>query len=261
MTHLSTPPAELAAIALDVARKAARLAWAGYRQRPEAREKRPADLVTAYDLESERFIRDALSRATPEMAIVAEETGGSADNGLAWYCDPLDGTTNFVHGHPFWAVSLGVLDHGLPIAGAVVAPALAIEWWGSVAAGAFRNGEPCRVSSTAKLGESLVATGFPSDRSRAPDINFEAFCRAKQRVRGIRRCGSAAIDCCLVADGTYDGYWERSLNAWDLAAGAAVAAAAGASVTALDGGRANLAIGHVLVTNSLIHDALRALVA
>ena len=256
---MSRTLAEYASIALDVARAAGALVARGYRSHPKSTEKRPIDLVTEYDLASEDLIRQLLSQRTPEVALVGEERGGSPGQGLTWYCDPLDGTTNFVHGHPFWSVSIGLMEGLEPLAGAVIAPSLGLHWWGARSFGAFRGEEPCRVSETVALREALVATGFPSDRSKSPENNFDAFERVKRAVRGVRRGGSAAIDVCLVADGTYDGYWERALSAWDLAGGTAIAIAAGARVTALDGGAADITRGHVLITNSRVHDALLAL--
>ena len=251
-------PEGLARVALRVAREAAVHLMAGYRSRPAATEKARHDLVTEYDLRSEHSIRVALARETPDMPVVGEEEGGIA-RGLTWYCDPLDGTMNFVHGHPFFAVSLGAMDGGVPVAGAVVAPALGTEWWGGAGMGAFRDGQPCRVSDTAELQGALLATGFPPDRSHAPGNNLPSFCDLMQRVRGVRRCGSAAIDCCHVADGTYDGYWERALHPWDIAAGCAIALGAGARLTALGGGEVDLMIGHLTLTNGKIHDAVTAL--
>jgi myo-inositol-1(or 4)-monophosphatase len=231
----------------------------GYRSRPEATEKARSDLVTEFDLRSERQIREELARETPHIPVVAEEQGGTSGV-LTWYCDPLDGTMNFVHGHPFFAVSIGAVDDQGPLAGAVVAPALGIEWWGSRPGGAFRNGEACRVSGTEDLQSSLLATGFPLDRSKEPESNLATFARVMQHVQGVRRCGSAAIDCCFVADGTFDGYWERALHAWDVAAGSAIALGAGARLTARSGGPVNLTVGHLVLTNGKIHDALVELV-
>jgi myo-inositol-1(or 4)-monophosphatase len=252
-------PRELAEIALEVAREAGKLVQRGWRKNPSAIEKARSDLVTQYDFESERLIRALLAERTPELALVAEEHGGDAREGPTWYCDPLDGTTNFVHGHHFWAVSIGALAHGVPIAGAVVAPSLRSEWMGYQAGTAARDGLVCSVSETERLDMALVATGFPTERTKEPWNNFETFVRVKKAVRGVRRCGSAAIDMCLVADGTYDGYWERHVHAWDLAGGAAVLLSAGGRLSALDGGRAELAKGHVLATNGRIHDALLCL--
>jgi len=256
-------PEELAQIAFEVASEAAQLLHAGFRKQPAAREKGRADLVTDYDLASERLIRQRLAERTPELAIVAEEQGGTPGAGseLTWYCDPLDGTTNFVHGHFFFCVSIGVAEAGVPIAGAVVAPALATHWVGFQGGPALRNGEPCRVSDTSELTRSLLSTGFPSDRSQPETNNFAAFCRVKPKVRGIRRCGSAAIDLCLVADGTYDAYWERRLNAWDVMAGSALVLAAGGTVSALDGTPPDLSVGHILASNGRLHQHLLNLIA
>ncbi len=255
-------PEELAQIAFEVASEAAQILLAGFRKQPAVREKHRADLVTEYDLASERLIRQRLAERTPDLAIVGEEQGGTPapGQGLTWYCDPLDGTTNFVHGHFFFCVSLGIAEAGIPIAGAVVAPALATYWRAFRGGPALRNGEPCRVSETIELDQALLATGFPYDRSDAANNNFSAFMRVKPRVRGIRRCGSAAIDLCLVADGTYDAYWERGLNAWDLMAGSALVLAAGGVLSALDGTPPDLSVGHVLASNGRIHRELSNLI-
>ena len=253
---------ELAQIAFDVASEAAHILYAGFRKQTAVREKGRADLVTEYDLASERLIRQRLAERTPELAIVGEEQGGTPATGseLTWYCDPLDGTTNFVHGHFFFCVSLGVAQAGLPIAGAVVAPALATHWRAYRGGPALRNGEPCRVSETSELQHALVATGFPSDRSDPASNNFAAFTRVKPAVRGVRRCGSAAIDLCLVADGTYDAYWERRLNAWDIMAGSALVLSAGGQLSALDGTPPDLSVGHILASNGRIHEELSNLI-
>jgi len=259
---MTRSPEELAQIAFDVASEAAHILYAGFRKQTAVREKGRADLVTEYDLASERLIRQRLAERTPELAIVGEEQGGTPATGseLTWYCDPLDGTTNFVHGHFFFCVSLGVAQAGLPIAGAVVAPALATHWRAYRGGPALRNGEPCRVSETSELQHALVATGFPSDRSDPASNNFAAFTRVKPAVRGVRRCGSAAIDLCLVADGTYDAYWERRLNAWDIMAGSALVLSAGGQLSALDGTPPDLSVGHILASNGRIHEELSNLI-
>jgi myo-inositol-1(or 4)-monophosphatase len=222
-----TEAARLGAIALEVARAAGALALGGFRRRMDVAEKGAHDLVTEFDLASERLIRERLTQLTPEIPVVGEEEGGTPSATRVWYCDPIDGTTNYAHGHPVWCVSVGVLEGDTPVAGAVVAPALGVEWCAHAGGPALRNGEPCRVSETAALEQALLATGFPRDREQEPHNNFETFVRVKKRCRGVRRCGAAAVDLCWVADGTYDGYWERRLNPWDLAAGAAIVLAAG----------------------------------
>lgn len=257
---MSTEREHWAAVGLTVAREAAEIARKGWRTHPAVSHKGIADLVTQYDIQSERWIRRRLAELLPEMGLVAEEEGGEPGAGAAWFCDPIDGTINFAHGHPFWAVSLGVIDDGEPIVGVVVAPCLGTEWVGWVGGGARRDGQACRMSTTASLGDALVATGFPRERESAPENNFAAFERVKRRVRGVRRCGSAAIDLCLVADGTYDAYWERELGAWDVAGGAAIVRAAGGQVTNLEGGRARLKAGHIVASNGLLHQDIVSLV-
>jgi myo-inositol-1(or 4)-monophosphatase len=258
MTDLDT--AQLLRVAREVADEAGSGLLRGYRTRPVANEKARSDLVTVFDLESETLIRKRLAERAPGVTIVAEEQGGTP-SGLTWYVDPLDGTTNFVHGHPFFAVSIGLFRGEEPILGVVVAPALALTWSGGPGIGAFRNDSSCTVSAVDVLSRALLATGFPPNRDVSPDNNFDTFTRVKRSVQGIRRCGSAAIDCCLVADGTYDGYWERSLHVWDLAAGSAIALGAGARLTSLSGGAPDLTIGNIVLSNGMIHDAIVAVIS
>ncbi len=259
MSRSELTPEAYARLALEVASEAGSLLLGGYRKRPAPTEKAKNDLVTEFDIKSEALIVARLSAATPQLGVVAEESGGE-QKPLSWFCDPLDGTTNFVHGHPFWSVSIGLLRDGKPVAGAVVAPALGVHWLGYAGGPALRCGEPCRVSETTNLEQSLVATGFPPDRQTAPANNLDTFVRVQKVVRGVRRCGSAAIDLCLVADGTYDAYWERRLHAWDVAAGAAVLQSAGGKLTALDGGPVDLAVGRLIASNGYVHGALQQLI-
>lgn len=259
MPRSELTPEGYASLALEVAIEAASLLTSGYRKRPTPTEKAKRDLVTEFDLGSEAIIRARLAAATPDLGLVAEEGGGELKP-VCWFCDPLDGTTNFVHGHPFWCVSIGLLADGQPVAGAVVAPALGVTWVGYQGGPALREGQPCRVSETDDLEHALVATGFPPDRQTAPGNNLDTFVRVKKVVRGVRRCGSAALDLCFVADGTYDAYWERRLNAWDVAAGAAIVLAAGGKLSALDGAPVNLHTGHLIASNGRVHGGLQRLI-
>jgi myo-inositol-1(or 4)-monophosphatase len=262
MTHLDL--AALTQIALDTARTAGQLVLAGWRSHPAVERKLSyADLVTRFDLESEQRIRQLLGERTPSIPIVGEEQGGSADERPTWFCDPIDGTVNFAHGHAYFAVSIGLLQQGKPLVGAVVAPALQTEWYGYLGGGAFRNGVPCHVSSNGSLPDALVGTGFsPVMRLHGhPEDNVAASCRVMPEVRDIRRCGSAALDLCMVAEGTYDAYWERRLAPWDSAAGATLVLAAGGRLTNLVGGPHDLSRGYLLATNGHVHDALLPLVS
>ncbi len=251
---------ELLRIALEAAREAGALAQAGWRTHPEAAHKGRIDLVTRFDHESEELLRARLTAATP-FPVLGEEHGGRRAPGPAestWYVDPIDGTTNFVHGHPFWCVSVGLHTGDQPVLGAVVAPSLGVEWTGIIGQGAMRSGAPCSVSDVAQLDDALLATGFPYDRRTSEENNFDAFVAIKKKCQAVRRCGSAAIDLCLVADGTYDGYWEQKLKPWDMAAGVALVAAAGGRVTDYVGHPADVMKGHVVATNGHIHDVLVA---
>lgn len=251
---------QLTKIACEVAEEAASLVLLGHRTVFDTNEKGRADLVTQYDVSSERWIRQRLAERTPELPVVGEEQGGTP-SGPTWYCDPIDGTTNFVHGHPFFCVSIGLMDAGEPLLGAVVAPAAHLRWHGFRGGSAFRNDDPCHVSSTPTLNSALIATGFhPQVLQRRESDHPQSFRRVLAAgVHGIRICGSAAMDLCLVADGTYDAFWEGTLHAWDTVAGAAIALAAGARITDLKGRKPDLSVGHIAVSNALIHDALLAL--
>ncbi len=253
--------AEIIAVALAAAREAAAFVHSAWRKHPRAEQKGKGDsteIVTRFDRESERLLRDRLTRGTP-FAVVGEEGGGDRAAGAdeaTWFVDPIDGTTNFVHGHPFYCVSLGLVVGVLPVLGVVVAPSLGVEWTGSVGDGAQRSGEACRVSDVDAIASALLATGFPYDRATSEDNNFDAFVAIKKKCQAVRRCGSAALDLCLVADGTYDGYWETKLAPWDCAAGAALVVAAGGRISNYAGGSADVIAGQLLATNGAIHDAL-----
>ena len=273
-------PAELEAAlgtARGIAERAGAVVMQGFRGEVTVKKKGGIDLVTDRDLASEALVRAELAAAFPEHGVVAEEGDGDVEaraKEWVWFCDPLDGTTNFAHGHFFFAVSLGLARRGVPIAGVVHAPALRTTWWGAEGLGAFRSTEGraterCAVSSApsafrrggATLIESVIATGFPYDRRTSPENNVREMSRIVVNVRGIRRCGSAALDLAQVADGTYDGYWEQKLAPWDLCAGAALVKGAGGTLTGYDGGEVSLAEGRVVATNGAIHAELLAEIA
>lgn len=210
--------AELEAIALAVAREAAQLVLQGFRGHFSVSLKAGDEPVTEVDLRSEEHIRKRLGELTPTIPVIGEELGapgGSGEGGLAWFCDPIDGTLNFLRGHPYFCVSLGVARGDAPIAGAVVAPAIGLEWHGTHQR-ARRNGVPCNVSETERLEHAVVSVG-----------SLEQLEQLAGRVRGFRLCGSAAIELCMVADGSYDAYWSPALNGWDTCAGSAILLGAG----------------------------------
>lgn len=242
--------------ATDIAREAGEVLMEGWRRAPAVRKKGAIDLVTDFDLRSEALLRRRMGEAFPSHALVAEEGDDRVEGELVWYVDPLDGTTNFAHGHFFFCVSLGLARRGRPVLGVVHAPALGATWAGAIGHGCARDGAPCRTSSASALSDALVATGFPYDRATSDENNLREAAHIVPQVQGIRRCGSAALDLALVADGTYDGYWEQKVQPWDVCAGVALILAAGGAVTSYDGGPADVRSGRLVATNGPLHPAL-----
>lgn len=267
MTHEELT--DVLAIARAIAEDAGRIVMEGFRRPITVTKKGGIDLVTDRDLASEALIRQRLSEAFPDHGVIAEE--GEADASArskewVWYCDPIDGTTNFAHGHFFFAVSLGLTRGGQPLAGVIHAPALRTTWWGAVGLGTSRETEGfpverCTVRGGERLLDSVIATGFPYDRATSPENNVRELSEIVLLVRGIRRCGSAALDLAQVADGTYDGYWEQKLAPWDLCAGAALVLASGGTLTGYEGEPLTIPSGRVVATNGKIHEELLARIA
>jgi myo-inositol-1(or 4)-monophosphatase len=240
-----------------ISREAGRVLLAGWGSRPRAQTKRaPADLVTEYDVRAERVIVAGLSEHFPEASIVAEEGQGvTRDSRDVFYVDPLDGTVNFAHGLPLFAVSIGLLRDGIPVAGVVHAPVLGWTFAG-VGDAATLDGKPIAVSDVGSVGAALVATGFAASRKDLYS-NIDEFARLTAVSHGTRRLGSAALDLCGVACGWLDGFWEHDLSSWDIAGGAAIVLAAGGRVTSVLGGPLDVTTGGVLATNGRIHDELK----
>jgi myo-inositol-1(or 4)-monophosphatase len=242
--------------ALPIARDAASLLLAGWRGAIHHRAKSRGDLVTELDLQSETRIRCGLAVAFPDHTVVGEEGGGTASE-LTWYVDPLDGTTNFAHGHPFFAVSMALVRAPEePLVGIVIAPALGIEWTAVRGGGAYRNGSPCRVSDVDSLEAALLSTGFPAWRATRSDNNYRAFLAFDAASHGVRRCGAGAVEIAMVADGSYDAFWDLGLKAWDVAAATLIVREAGGIVSDFDGSAFRLASGRILASNGRIHRAL-----
>lgn len=221
------------------------------------------DLVTEADLASERLLVARLREAFPEHAIESEEAVRDADSGRPrWFLDPLDGTVNFVHGLPAFAVSMGLLVDGRPEVAVVHAPRLGETYQAARGAGAFLatvGGEPRRlaVSRATTLSESLLATGFPYRRGELANNNLGNFSALFLDVRDLRRVGSAALDLAWVAAGRLDGFWELHLAPHDVAAGALLVREAGGLVSDLAGGEDWLRGGNVVAAGPGLHEALR----
>lgn len=238
-----------------LAGRAAREAGALLKGRPERVDHKGAvDLVTEIDLASERVIRDILAREAPGIAIQGEE-GGGAVSGTRWAVDPVDGTTNFVHGYPFYCVSIGLIEGTTPVVGAIYDPVrdrLLVGWQGG---GATVNGAPLAVSTVRTLDAALSVTGFPYDRRERAAFYLARVQRAMEQTHGVRRSGSAAIDLATIATGCAELFWELHLKPWDTAAGVLLVREAGGVVTRIDGSAWTPDAADVLATNGWVHAA------
>jgi myo-inositol-1(or 4)-monophosphatase len=220
----------------QLARQAGEILHHGYEHDHQVDYKDVIDLVTEVDHQSEAFILAEIQRLFPGHQIVSEEIGlVPGHKGDQWYVDPLDGTVNYAHGIPFFSVSIAYARNGVVALGVVFDPMRNELFSAKRGQGAWCNGRKLHVSQVTELQRSLLVTGFPYDAWSTPQNNLEYFGRFTRMTQGVRRLGSAALDLSYVAAGRFEGYWELSLNPWDVAAGGLIAAEAGATVTNLDG--------------------------
>ncbi|MCT7951633.1 inositol monophosphatase [Ancylothrix sp. C2] len=219
---------------------------------------RPGDLVTEADKASEKAILEVLNRHLPQHGILTEESGslGNTTGPYLWAIDPLDGTTNFAHQYPFFSASIGLLIDGIPAVGAIFDPFHNELFRAAKGLGATRNRQPINVSQTSDLAKSLLVTGFAYDRRETSDNNYAEFCHLTHLTQGVRRSGAASIDLAHIACGRLDGYWERGLQPWDVAAGVILIQEAGGKVSAYDGNKFDIHSGRILATNGHLHNSL-----
>lgn len=246
-------------VAIDLARQAGELLRQGHQNGagPITSKGSAVDLVTEFDLASEQLISDGLRRRFPGHAIFGEETGEVLPSaGPVWVVDPLDGTTNFAHGYPLFSVTLALLVDGQPQLGVIYDPLRDDLFWAQRGQGAWRGQRRLHVSTTTALDASLLATGFAYDRASNADNNLAEFSYFVPRTRGVRRGGSAALDIAWVAAGWLDGYWERGIHVWDLAAGVLLVHEAGGVVTAYSGRPWQPVDRNVVAANGVLHAAL-----
>jgi myo-inositol-1(or 4)-monophosphatase len=256
------------AVAESIAREAGALLREFYRTGVRAEYKGDVDIVTVADRASEKLIVSRLKEQLPEHGVYGEEgTRSGLEREFRWYVDPLDGTTNFAHGFPAFCVVLGCEqrkpglnpnEDGEIVAGVVYDPLRDEMFSAAKGAGATLNGEPIHVSKTKALQESLIATGFPSQkRHESPNVHF--YQEFTLRSHGVRRAGSAALDLAYVACGRLEAFWEFKLNPWDTSAGVLLVTEAGGKITHFDGSPFTLDSREVLATNGLIHDEMKTL--
>ena len=215
------------------------------------------DLVTNADIECEKKIIEYLDKMTPNISILAEESGYKLKDGeLKWCIDPLDGTTNYAHGYPFFATSIGLIWNSNPILGAISIPTLNEIYYASPEHGSFCNEKKINVAKTKSLSDSLLVTGFAYDRREVLDNNYSEFCWLTHLTHGVRRGGAAAVDLAFVASGKVDGFWERGLATWDMAAGVPIVEMAGGLVSNYPLGDFDLESGRILACNPEIRNEL-----
>ena len=225
--------------------------------------KGPGDFVTAADRRAEKTVFEELSKARPGYGFVMEETGEveGPDKTHTWYVDPLDGTTNFLHGIPIFGVSIALMREGQLIAGVVYNPAVDDMFVAERGQGAYLNNRRLRVAQRRALADCVVGCGVPHLGKRRDHPRFlgEAQ-RVMEQASNLRRLGAAALDLCFVAAGRYDAYWERTLQSWDMAAGLVILREAGGFVTDCDGGSDMVGKGSVCCGNDVVQPALLALI-
>jgi len=245
---------EAVGLAIEAAREAGKVLRDGFERPMAVARKSPRELVTALDRASEEVIARIILDACPHDGILAEE-GASRDgsSGRVWIVDPLDGTNNYAHGYPFFSVAIAVEDAGEPVASVVYDPLRDEMFVAERGGGATLNGQPLTVTTTDRLADSLVATGFPYGRSERTENNLANLSRFILAVRGIRRAGSAELDLSYVACGRLDGYWELGLKAWDVAAGGLIVSEAGGVVTNFGGSGWDHRRGDIVASNGRIH--------
>ena len=230
--------------------------------------KGPGDFVSNADKKAEEIIITELKRARPDYKVLAEESGtkhsAKEDSEYCWVIDPLDGTNNFLHGFPYWSVSIGLEKAGEIIAGVVVAPIFQETFWAEKGQGAFLNNRRIRVSSRKNLIESYIASGSPSSFRRptkAPYNILEVINRASGKVGHIRCVNSAALDLAYVAAGKFDGMIDLSLKKWDMAGGIIIVKEAGGKITDVAGGNSYYEGGDIVASNYHLHDGFIGLLS
>jgi myo-inositol-1(or 4)-monophosphatase len=225
--------------------------------------KGPGNFVSTADHKAEKVLRQELQHGRPDYSFLMEESGAIAgsDTEHRWIVDPLDGTTNFLHGLPHFCISIALERAGEIVAGVVFDPILDELFWAEKGVGAYLNDRRIRVSSRRQLGHALIATGTPSGQGGARKRYLAQLEQIMENVADIRRMGAAALDLAYVAAGRFDGYWEYGLSSWDFAAGMLLVREAGGYVSDPENGGDPLASGNVLAANDHLHSPLQSMLA
>ena len=224
--------------------------------------KGPGEFVSSADLKAEKILRTELSKGRPGYSFLMEESGVTpgSDANNRWIVDPLDGTTNFLHGIPHWAISIALERDGEIVAGMVYEPIRDECFWAEKGVGTYVNDRRLRVSARRQLGDAVIGTGIPFRERGDHPRYLRTLAAVMNTTSGVRRPGSAALDLAYVAAGRFDGFWEYGLQPWDIAAGILLVREAGGYVTDMDGGADILASGNVLAANDHLHMPLSRLI-
>ncbi len=247
-------------IAKKLAHDAGKMALAYQKKGPISylKDGNPLNIVTDADKACEELILKTIRSNFPDHSILSEEAGAFDGPGdYKWIIDPIDGTSNFAHGIPLFAISIAIVHKGKPIIGVVDIPGLNENFWAQEGKGAYRGNQRIHVSKVDSLQKALMATGFSYDR-QSPRFkkNVELFEELYKPSLGVRRVGSAVMDLCFTACGRYDAFWEYDLQAWDIAAGKIIVEEAGGMVTNMDGSPLNPKLKSLLASNGVMHSEL-----
>ncbi|HEY2709308.1 MAG TPA: inositol monophosphatase family protein [Caulobacteraceae bacterium] len=255
-----TTPSALLKVMIDAVRKTARGLTRDFGEVAELQvsKKGVADFVSSADLKAEQTLFEELSKVRPGYGFLCEERGEipGSDKTHRWIVDPLDGTTNFLHAIPHFAINVALEREGQVVAGVTYNPVTHDLFWAERGRGAFMNDKRLRVSARSRLDESVIATGIPFLGHGQHGKFLKELHQVTQRVAGVRRYGAAALDLAWVAAGRFDGFWERDLGTWDVAAGLLLVSEAGGMVTDADGGETMLSGGSICAANSSLHGQL-----
>ena len=252
-----TTPTTLLKVMIDAVRKAARGLTRDFGEVAELQvsKKGAGDYVSAADIKAEQVLYEELMRVRPGYGFIGEERGliEGSDKTHTWIVDPLDGTTNFLHAIPHFAVTAALERDGVIVAGVTYNPISNEMFWAEKGKGAYLNDKRLRVAARRHLDETVLATGIPFIGKPGHAVFLKELHQVSQKVSGVRRFGSAALDLAYVAAGRFDGYWERGLQNWDMAAGTLLVTEAGGKVTDADGDIAPLHSGTVLASSLELH--------
>ena len=258
--HNVSTQSALLKVMTDAARKAARGLNRDFGELAELQvaKKAPADFVSAADLKAEQVLFEALTKARPGYGFLGEERGmiEGSDKTHTWIVDPLDGTTNFLHAIPHFAINIALQREGAIVAAVTYNPITHDLFWAEKGKGSYLNDHRLRVAARTRMDEAVLATGIPFLGHGQHAKFLKELHQMTQRVAGVRRFGAAALDLAWVAAGRFDGFWERDLKPWDLAAGVLLVTEAGGKVTDAEGGDDVLTQGSVVASNLELHDQI-----